>query len=115
MLQAADERTSVRDVTEQTTNTPRSDRVLEWLSTVSHEEFEDAVNETLAAQAQQILLKATLKNICLNFVGINSHGYHHHRMPAELCRTTPAMASVSAIAIAQFSLSVTTSQEVQFR
>ena len=88
VLQAAVEQTSVHDVTKQTANTPCSDRVLEWLATVNHEEFEDAVNEALATQARQMLLKATPRSICLDYVDIHYHGCHF-RTPAELCRTTP--------------------------
>jgi len=88
ILHAAVEQTSIHDICKQTTKTPCSDRVLEWLATVDHKQFEHAVNETLARQARQMLLKATPRSICLDFVDIHYHG-HHHRSPTELCRTTP--------------------------
>ena len=88
VLHAAVEQTSIHDITEQTTDTPCSDRVLEWLATVDHDLFEDAVNDALARQARQMLLKATPRNICLDFVDIYCHG-RHHLTKAELCTTTP--------------------------
>ncbi|WP_114578608.1 ISH3 family transposase [Saliphagus sp. LR7] len=88
VLSAAVEQTSIHDICAQTINTPCSDRVLEWLATVDHLQFENAVNDILARQAQQMLLKATPRSICLDFVDIHYHG-RHHLSPTELCRTTP--------------------------
>lgn len=88
VLHAAVEQTSVHDICSQTTNSPCSDRVLEWLATVDHDEFETVLNEVLTRQARQMLLKATPRSICLDFVDIHYHG-HHHRSSTELCRTTP--------------------------
>jgi hypothetical protein len=88
VLHAAVEQTSIHDITKQTTDTPCSDRVLEWLATVDHDEFEDAVNNALARQSQQMLLGVALRSICLDFVDIHYHG-RHHLTKAELCSTTP--------------------------
>lgn len=88
VLHAAVEQTSIHDICDQTTKTPCSDRVLEWLATVNHDEFEAAVNETLACQARQMLLKPTPRSICLDFVDIHYHG-HHQLSPTELYHTTP--------------------------
>ena len=88
VLHAAVEQTSVHNICEQTTDTPCSDRLLEWLATVDHDEYEDAVNDALAHQARQMLLKATPRSICLDFVDIHYHG-RHHRTKTELCHTTP--------------------------
>ena len=73
VLHAAVEQTSIHDICTQTTKTPCSDRVLEWLATVIHDEFEDAVNDALARQARQMLLGVALRSICLDFVDIHYH------------------------------------------
>ena len=87
VLHAAVEQTSIHDICTQTTNTPCSDRVLEWLATVDHNQFEDAVNDAFARQARQMLLTATPRSICLDFVDIHYHG-RHHRKKNELCHPT---------------------------
>jgi hypothetical protein len=88
VLHAAVEQTSIHDICDQTTDTPCSDRVLEWLETVDHDQFEEAVNDALTRQARQMLLKATPRSICLDFVDIHYHG-RYHLTKAELCKTTP--------------------------
>lgn len=88
VLHAAVEQTSIHDICDQTTDTPCSDRVLEWLATVDHDEFEIALNDLLSRQARQMLLKATPRSICLDFVDIHYHG-RYHLTKTELCTTTP--------------------------
>lgn len=88
VLQASVEQSSIHSITDQTTNTPCSDRVLEWLGTVVPEEFERAVNELLAKQVKTMLLAKTPRTVCLDFVDLHYHGLHY-RVPTELCTTKP--------------------------
>ena len=88
VLHAAVEQTSIHDICDQTTDIPCSDRVLEWLATVDHDEFEIALNDLLSRQARQMLLKATPRSICLDFVDIHYHG-RYHLTKTELCTTKP--------------------------
>jgi len=88
VLHASVEQTSIHAITDQTTKTPCSDRVLEWLGTVVPDEFERAVNDQLAEQARTMLVAKTPRTVCLDFVDRHYHG-HYYRVPTELCTTTP--------------------------
>lgn len=108
IFHAAVEQTWIHDICDQTTNSPCSVHVLEWVATVTHYDCETTVNEMLARQSRQMLLKAMPRSICLDFVDIHYPG--HQRSPTELCHTTPTMAPASTIATAPRSSSLRASR-----
>lgn len=75
VLRAAVGTTSVNGVTENTSETPNREPVMDWLHTLKKDAMLDAVNDILAMVAMTVLDPSRSRTVCIDFMDNPFHGY----------------------------------------
>ena len=75
VLRAAVGTTSVNGVTENTSETPNREPVMDWLHTLEKDAMLDAVNDILAMVAMTVLDRGGSRTICIDFMDNPFHGH----------------------------------------